>query len=144
MMLLSIGRFPKRAQMRHCFCIVSAAEGFFALPTECMTEANKKEEEGNERFRTIIQNIPDYAIFMIDPEGIITEWTKGAEIVKGYTAAEAIGQHLSIFYTPQDRAVGAVDQELQQAASEGRTERENWRVRKGGTWFWGNEICSAI
>ena len=104
-----------------------------------MIDANK-----DERFRMILQNIPDYAIFMIDPQGFITEWSKGAEIVKGYTAEEAIGQHLSIFYTPEDQAAGVVERELQQAATEGRSERENWRVRKGGERFWGNEIASAI
>jgi PAS domain S-box-containing protein len=96
------------------------------------------------RFRTILQNIPDYAIFMIDPQGFVVEWSDGAQRVKGYTPKEAIGLHLSVFYTPTDRAHGTVERELNQAAMEGRTERENWRVRKGGEWFWGNEIATAI
>jgi two-component system CheB/CheR fusion protein len=97
-----------------------------------------------EKLRTLIQNVRDYAIFMIDHRGIITEWTEGAERVKGYTAAEAVGQHVSIFYTPEAISQGAVAREIQEAAEKGRAEREDWRVRKGGQRFWGNEIATAI
>ncbi|SFE96194.1 PAS domain S-box protein [Spirosoma endophyticum] len=96
------------------------------------------------RLRTLVQNLPDYAIFRLDAAGIITEWTEGAQRVKGYTAEEAIGQHLSLFYTPQAIAAGEVDAELAQAARTGRTEREGPRLPKNGDRIFVNEIATAI
>jgi PAS domain S-box-containing protein len=96
------------------------------------------------RYRTLVDNVEDYAIFLLDAAGVITEWTPGAERVKGYTAAEAVGQPLALFYTPEDVAAGAVDRELAEAAATGRVEREGWRVRKGGARFWANEIATAV
>jgi two-component system CheB/CheR fusion protein len=96
------------------------------------------------RFRTLVQNVRDYAIFMIDPEGLVTEWTEGAERVKGYTSEEAIGRHVSIFYAPEELAAGQVQKELAAAAQTGRYEVEGWRVRKSGERFVVNEIATAI
>jgi PAS domain S-box-containing protein len=96
------------------------------------------------RFRALVQNVRDYAIFMIDPTGVITQWTEGAQRVKGYTAEEVLGKHLSTFYTPEDIAAGEPTLELVQAEKEGRVEREGWRIRKGGERFWVNEIATAV
>ncbi|HEX8341416.1 MAG TPA: PAS domain S-box protein [Tepidisphaeraceae bacterium] len=92
----------------------------------------------------ILQNIPDYAIFSTDAGGYVTEWTEGAERVKGWRAEEIVGQHVSTFYTPEQIASGAVDREIEEATCVGRAEREDWRVRKGGERFWGNEIATAM
>jgi two-component system CheB/CheR fusion protein len=100
--------------------------------------------ESESRFRTLVQNVRDYAIFMIDPQGVVTEWTEGAERVKGYTSEEAIGRHLSIFYAPEELAAGQVQKELATAAQTGRSEVEGWRVRKSGERFVVNEIATAI
>ncbi|MFL5384752.1 MAG: PAS domain S-box protein [Longimicrobiaceae bacterium] len=100
--------------------------------------------ESRERFRTLVQNIRDYAIFLTDARGVVTEWTEGAERVKGYTAEEAVGRHLSLFYTPEEVAAGEVERELDAVVREGRAEREAWRVRKGGARIWVNEITTAI
>lgn len=100
--------------------------------------------ESEERFRTLVQNLPDYAIFSLDPNGIITEWTEGAQRVKGYTAEEAIGQSIAIFFTPEDLAAGKLEEEITQAVQTGRAEREILCVRKGGQRFWINEITTAI
>lgn len=97
-----------------------------------------------ERFRTLVQNLPDYAIFQLDPNAIITEWTEGAQRVKGYTADEVIGQSLALFYTPEGLATGEMDAELGEAIEGGRAEREGIRIRKGGERFWVNEIVTAI
>ena len=97
-----------------------------------------------ERLRLILQNIPDYAIFSLDAAGYVTEWTEGAQRVKGWRPEEIIGQHVSVFYTPEHIAAGAVERELAEAAETGRAEREDWRVRKGGERFWGNEIATAM
>jgi two-component system CheB/CheR fusion protein len=100
--------------------------------------------ESESRFRTLVQNVRDYAIFMIDAQGVVTEWTEGAERVKGYTSEEAIGRHLSIFYAPEELAAGQVQKELATATKTGRSEVEGWRVRKSGERFMVNEIATAI
>jgi PAS domain S-box-containing protein len=96
------------------------------------------------RYRTLVENVRDYGIFLLDAEGIVTKWTKGAERVKGYTAAEAMGQHVSSFYLPGQAAAGDAAKDLSEAATSGRIEREMWRERKDGTLFWANEIMTAI
>ena len=95
------------------------------------------------RYRTLVENVQDYAIFLLDPQGMVTEWTTGAVRVKGYTAAEVLGRHLAMFYTPEDQAAGKPEQELAEAKGTGRVEQEGWRVRKGGERFWANEIVTA-
>jgi PAS domain S-box-containing protein len=80
--------------------------------------------------------VTDYAIYMIDPSGIITNWNTGAARIKGYTADEIVGQHISRFYSREDRAAGLPARGLAVATREGRYEAEGWRVRKDGTRFW--------
>ncbi len=106
------------------------------------TRATLRDREA--KFRAIVQNVRDYAILGLDPDGAVTEWTEGAERLKGYTAEEVIGKHVSLFYTPEDIAAGVPERELGRAAATGRAEREAWRVRKGGGRFWANEIATAI
>ncbi|QKC98276.1 hybrid sensor histidine kinase/response regulator [Mesorhizobium sp. NZP2298] len=100
--------------------------------------------EGERRFRLLVQGVTDYAIYMLDPEGKITNWNTGAERIKGYSAAEILGQHFSTFYTIEDREAGLPQRVLEAAAREGRYEAEGWRVRKNGTQFWANVIVDAI
>ena len=96
------------------------------------------------RFRTLVQNLHDYAILMTGPDGVITEWSDGAARVTGYAAEAAIGRHVSIIYTPQQVAEGYVERELAEAAETGRAEREDWRVRRSGERFWCNEVVTAV
>jgi PAS domain S-box-containing protein len=96
------------------------------------------------QFRMLVQGVTDYAIYMLDPEGYITNWNLGGERIKGYSAPEAIGQHFSMFYTAADRAAGVPIQALATAAREGRYESENWRVRKDGTRFWASVVIDRI
>ena len=100
--------------------------------------------EGERRFRLLVQGVTDYAIYLLDPEGKITNWNTGAERIKGYSAAEILGQHFSTFYTPEEREAGVPRQVLEAAEKEGRFEAEGWRVRKDGTKFWANVIVEAI
>ena len=96
------------------------------------------------RYRLLIDAITDYAIYMLDPEGFVSSWNPGAVRFKGYEAAEIIGRHFSEFYTEEERAAGIPKMALQVAASEGRFEREGWRVRKDGTQFWAHVVIDPI
>src|ERR1700744_35546 len=89
-----------------------------------------------ERFQLLINSVRDYAIYLLDAEGHVATWNTGAQLFKGYTAEEIIGQHFSVFYTEEDRARGMPERALATAAAEGRFEAEGWRVRKDGTRFW--------
>jgi PAS domain S-box-containing protein len=91
-----------------------------------------------------VQSVVDYAIYMLDPEGHIASWNRGAERIKGYSADEIIGEHFSRFYTPEDRESGVPWKALETARREGRYEAEAWRMRKDGTRFWASVIIDRI
>lgn len=95
-------------------------------------------------YRALVENVRDYAIFLLDANGIVTEWTPGAERVNGYAPNEIVGKHVTVFYAPEDVASGEPARDLAEAAEKGRAEREAWRVCKGGDRFWANEITTAI
>ena len=99
---------------------------------------------GDRRYRLLVDAITDYAIYMLDPDGVVTSWNAGAERFKGYVADEIIGQHFSVFYTEEDRAAGLPATALATAAKAGRFEREGWRVRKDGTRFWAHVVIDPI
>lgn len=88
-----------------------------------------------DRFELLVQSVVDYAIYMLDPNGYITSWNSGAEQIKGYSAAEALGKHFSIFYTPEDRARDMPAKALAIAREQGRFNGEAWRVRRDGSRF---------
>src|SRR6516162_4471732 len=95
----------------------------------------------NERsFRLLVEGVADYALYMLDPTGIITSWNIGGERIKGYAPGEIVGQHFSRFYTETDRANGRPARALRIAREQGRYEEEGWRVRKDGTFFWASAI----
>lgn len=96
------------------------------------------------RLRLLIDAVVDYAIYMIDPDGIITSWNAGARRFKGYEEAAILGQHFSRFYTEDDRRAGKPQRALDTAISEGRFEGEGWRVRKDGTHFWSHVVIDPI
>src|ERR687888_1940090 len=100
--------------------------------------------ESEERFRLLVEAVQDYAIFRLDPQGQVATWNLGAERIKGYTAAEIVGKHFSIFYPEEDVRNGKPTWELVVAAKEGRFEDEGWRLRKDGSRFWANVIITAL
>ncbi|WP_370650764.1 PAS domain S-box protein [Caballeronia sp. SL2Y3] len=100
--------------------------------------------ESERRFRLLVEGVTDYSIFMLSPEGLVTNWNSGARRIKGYTAEEIIGSHFSRFYSPEDAAAGLPQRALRIAASEGRFESEGWRLRRDGTRFWAHVIVDAI
>src|SRR5688572_18186371 len=98
----------------------------------------------NVAFRLFVESVVDYAIFTLDQRGYITSWNKGAQRAKGYTSDEIIGQHFSVFYTPEDRTRKHPEYELNYAIKHGRYEEEGWRVRKDGSLFWANVVITAV
>jgi PAS domain S-box-containing protein len=97
-----------------------------------------------ERFRLLVSSVVDYAIYMLDPDGVVTSWNAGAQRFKGYTEQEILGQHFSRFYTPEDRAAGVPQRALATAEHEGKFEAEGWRMRKDGTRFWAHVVIDPI
>lgn len=97
-----------------------------------------------ERYKLLVDSVQDYAIFLMDPEGYIQTWNKGAQRFKGYTADEIIGKHFSNFYLQRDKDARKPERELEVARAVGRVEDEDWRVRKDGTTFWANVIITAL
>jgi len=95
-------------------------------------------------FRTLVETISDYAIFLLDTDGKITSWNRGAQRIKGYEASEIIGSHFSRFYPEDAIARGWPQKELELARRHGRVEDEGWRVRKDGTRFWANVVITAL
>ena len=87
------------------------------------------------RYELLVQSVVDYAIYMLDPEGVITSWNGGARQIKGYEADDVLGRHFSMFYTEEDRLAGAPQQALAKAAEEGRFNGEGWRLRRDGSAF---------
>jgi PAS domain S-box-containing protein len=119
----------------------------FAKITRDMTEQHNAQLatlESERQFRLLVQGVTDYAIYMLDPEGRVTNWNTGARRIKGYTADEVIGQHFSRFYTDEDREAGLHSKALETARREGRYEVEGWRCRKDGSKFWASAVLDAI
>ncbi|MBD0253577.1 MAG: PAS domain S-box protein [Rubrobacter sp.] len=108
-------------------------------------EASRQEmRESEERFRLLVENVSDYAIFMLDPEGRIVSWNEGAERIQGYKAAEVNGKHFSVFYAAEDVERGLPEEELRVAAAESRVQEEGWRVRRDGTPFQAEVVITAL
>lgn len=110
----------------------------FAKVTRDVTERLDSRERlsaSEARFRQLVNAVVDYAIFQLDPRGYVLSWNTGAQRIKGYSAAEIIGQHFSKFYTEEDRRAGMPEKGLATAQQEGRFESEGWRLRKDGTQF---------
>jgi PAS domain S-box-containing protein len=119
----------------------------FAKITRDMTEqraAQVRALESERRFRLLVQGITDYAIYMLSPEGRVTNWNAGAARIKGYTDAEIVGEHFSRFYPPEDISAGRPEKALDAARLDGRYEAEGWRLRKDGTRFWASAVIDAI
>lgn len=108
-----------------------------------MTQSEHPSSTGS-RFELLVQSVTDYAIYMLDPQGIVTSWNAGAQRFKGYDPHEIIGEHFSRFYTPEDRAREIPKVALETAVREGRFEAEGWRVRKDGSRFWANVVIDPI
>ncbi len=106
--------------------------------------AEKGFRQSEEMFRLLVESVQDYAIFLLDPQGVVRTWNTGAERLKGYKADEIIGQHFSRFYAQEARDNRWPERELEIAAREGRFADEGWRVKKDGSTFWASVVITAL
>ena len=100
--------------------------------------------DSEERFRLLIEGVRDYAIFMLDQNGIIVSWNEGARRIHGYESAEILGKHFSLFYSRDEQESGESKRALEAAVRDDGYEAEGWRVRKDGTSFWANVVLRAL
>ena len=98
----------------------------------------------DQQFRSVVESVSDYAIYLLDSEGHVKTWNPGSERIKGYTEQEAVGQHISRFFSEEDLGRNKPASLLRQAATRGRVADEGWRVRKDGSRFWADSILTAI
>ena len=147
---LQLGRIGSRFWANVVITALHDADGRhrgFAKVTRDLSARREHEEllrQSEELFRLMVEGVRDYAIFMLDPQGHIASWNLGAQITKGYTAEEIIGQHFSVFYPQEQRDRDWPGQELVMALRDGRFEDEGWRLRKDGSRFWANVVITAL
>lgn len=115
-----------------------------ATRVSAATNALSPELQHERIFRIMVDSVRDYAIFLLDPTGVVASWNPGAERLKLYTADEIIGRHFSVFYPQKEIASRKPDYELKVAAQVGRFEDEGWRIRKDGSRFWANVVITRI
>jgi len=119
----------------------------FAKITRDITDRRDRDRqlfESEQRFKLLVQGVTDYAIYMLDTQGRITNWNPGAQAIKGYSEQEIVGEHFSRFYKDEDRSAGEPQRALETALREGKYEREAWRVRKDGSLFWASVLIDPI
>ena len=116
----------------------------FCAPNNFMTGELTKAERLERLHNQMIEEIQDYAIILLDIDGTILTWNKGAEAIKGYTEEEVLGKNFRIFYLPEDRKSGLPEQLLEMAKREGRARYTGRRLRKDGSTFWGSMLLTAL
>ena len=119
----------------------------YSKVTSDLTGQLKDEEvlrQSEARYRSLVEQVGDYGIFMLDTKGRIISWNEGARRIKGYAAEDVIGKYFSIFYPEEDILNGKPAWELKIARSSGKYEEEGWRLRKDGTRFWANIVITAV
>lgn len=138
----------RRKDGEEIVCQVSAAaqqdeagttEAYYTIFRD-VTERRRREEQ----FRLLVEEVKEYAIFMLDPEGYVTTWNTGAETIKGYAKDEILGEHFSVFYPVEDVEAGKPNEALEVAAREGQWVDEGWRMREDGSRFWARVTVTAL
>jgi PAS domain S-box-containing protein len=109
-----------------------------------LSRKNEELKESEERYHKMIDEVEDYAIILLDRDGIVQNWNKGAEKIKGYNEREIVGKSFSTFYLPEDRKSNLPKQLIEEAAQKGKADYEGWRMRKDGTTFWGSIVLTAL
>lgn len=109
-----------------------------------LQQKNEQLRRSEERYYKMISEVEDYAIVLLDTDGHIQNWNRGAENIKGYRSEDIIGKHFSVFYTPEDRKAGLPEKLLNQARQNGKSNHEGWRMKKDGSRFWGSVVMTAL
>src|SRR5438105_1425109 len=112
--------------------------------SEQITQVRALHASEREQYHLLMENVKDYAIFLLDPGGRIASWNSGAERILGYREAEIVGQHFSCIFTPADIEKSEPAQELKRAAEGGRSDDERWHVRKDGSRLWSSGVVTAL
>jgi PAS domain S-box-containing protein len=150
--LLSIASaVPREWQVREIALLEAVAERAWLWVEQARLAAALREQQdrellrrSEERFRTLVEGVKEYAIFLIDPAGHIVTWNRGAARIKGYSEAEIIGKHFSVFYPESEIARGHPEQVLAHAVRDGRYEEQGWRVRRDGSQFWADTVLTPL
>jgi PAS domain S-box-containing protein len=150
--LLSIASaLPRVWQAREIALLEAVAERAWLWVEQARLAAALREQQDREllqrseaRFRTLVEGVKEYAIFRIDPTGHVATWNRGAARIKGYSEAEILGKHFSIFYPAPDIARGLPQQLLERALRDGRCEEQGWRVRQDGSRFWADTVLTPL
>jgi PAS domain S-box-containing protein len=119
----------------------------YAMITRDITEQRKARsdlDQSENQFRLLVSGVTDYALYMLSPTGVVSNWNAGGQRIKGYLPEEIIGQNFSRFYTPADQAAGKPQRALKIARESGHYEEEGWRVRRDGTFFWASVVIDPI
>jgi len=143
-LLLPLGLFLSLTMIALALAFLNGGVREEAEATRALHSVNDHLRATEERFRTLIAGVKDYAIFLLDPTGHVVTWNSGAQAIKGWKAEEIIGQHMSRFYSLEEVASKKPQSELKIAEQEGRYEEQGWRVRKDGSRFWAHVLISAI
>jgi|GEM_PF-291706 len=112
--------------------------------THDLQHKNEELRQSEERYHRMVEEVEDYAIILLDKDGTILNWNKGAEKIKGYKEEEIIGRNFEIFYLPEDREQGVPQKIIQEATLNGKKAIEGWRLRKDGSRFWGSIVVTAL
>jgi len=133
-----------RASERELESRVRARTAELSTAYERLVQETSERQKAERSFQLMVRNVTDYAVYMVDPTGHVTNWNAGAERIKGYSESEIIGRHFSTFYTDDDRAAGAPSRALETALRAGKFEAEGFRVRKDGTRFWASVVMNPV
>jgi diguanylate cyclase (GGDEF)-like protein/PAS domain S-box-containing protein len=107
-------------------------------------QSEQARQESENRYQLLINAVQDYAIIMLDPDGYVTSWNRGAERIKGYRADEIMGKHFSLFYPLEDVRGGKPESLMKTALEKGQVRDTGWRIRKDGSRFWADILLTAI
>lgn len=112
--------------------------------TADLKRKNEELKTSEERYHKMIDEVEDYAIILLDKNGVVQNWNKGAEKIKGYKEKEIIGKNFSKFYLEEDLKARLPEKILEEARTNGKALYEGWRVRKDGSRFWGSIVLTAL
>jgi PAS domain S-box-containing protein len=145
-----VSGWPKARRGRASLAAVRDSKGnalYIFLQVQDITAQAATQEQlrrSEERMRLLIEAVHEYAIFMLDVDGLVASWNAGAQRIKGYPADEIVGQHFRVFYPPEQQASEHPEFELREALRSGRYEEEGWRIRNDGARFWANVVITPV